>query len=131
MNPCCGPCNSSPYPTGWLTLSIALRFLLALGIVLTAALLARSDTPTAAEIERLIKQLGDDDFDRREAAAKRLDAIGEPALEAVRKARDSDDPEVRQRAREVVRLIERRVFGEELALPGHTSDIVTLAVSPD
>src|SRR5437868_3542436 len=35
-----------------------------------------------AKIDRLIKQLGDDDFAKREAASKELDALGEPALAA-------------------------------------------------
>jgi hypothetical protein len=38
--------------------------------------------PGDAEIEHLIKQLGDSDFRTREAATKRLSEIGEPALGA-------------------------------------------------
>ena len=36
--------------------------------------------PSPAEIARLTEQLGDDDFDTREAATERLKQIGEPAL---------------------------------------------------
>jgi WD40 repeat protein len=64
--------------------------------------LLRGDPGKEAEARRvaaLIKQLGDDDFDQREAASKELQAIGKPALRALRDAAaDSADPEVRQRA---------------------------------
>ena len=42
---------------------------------------AKKDAPrkAAAEIGRLIKQLGDDDFDEREGANKALEALGETA----------------------------------------------------
>jgi hypothetical protein len=39
-----------------------------------------------AQIDRLIKQLASDRFTEREAAAQELDRIGEPALEALRRA---------------------------------------------
>jgi hypothetical protein len=53
----------------------------------------------SAEIDRLIQQLGSPRFADREAAGKRLQAIGEPAFEALRKAASaSADPEIRQRA---------------------------------
>ena len=55
--------------------------------------------PDDAEIARLVKQLGDDDFDQREAATKQLEAIGEPARAALHEAAAfSKDAEIRQRA---------------------------------
>src|SRR5205814_6087496 len=52
-----------------------------------------------AEIARVVKQLGDDDFDMREAASKELEAIGEPARPALLEAAASSaDLEIRQRA---------------------------------
>ncbi len=39
-----------------------------------------------SEISRLVKQLGSDDFDTREQASKRLDEIGDDALDALHKA---------------------------------------------
>jgi hypothetical protein len=33
------------------------------------------------EIERLVKQLGSDDYDQREAATKALEAVGKPSLD--------------------------------------------------
>src|SRR5215813_2465491 len=56
--------------------------------------------PDDKEIARLIKQLGDDQFHKREAATARLKEIGEPALDALVKAKSSHDPEVRHRAEE-------------------------------
>src|SRR5262245_43843330 len=64
--------------------------------------------PSSAEVARLIGQLGDDDFDVREAATKALETIGEPAYEALRKAAREKDPEVRRRAERVVQTIEAR-----------------------
>jgi hypothetical protein len=58
------------------------------------------------EIERLIKELGDDSFEVREAAGRRLAEIGAPALPALRKAADAADPEVRNRARRLVETLE-------------------------
>ena len=37
--------------------------------------------PSAAEIGRLIEPLGDDDFDRREAATERLADLDEPVFD--------------------------------------------------
>src|SRR5438128_1630906 len=62
------------------------------------------------EISRLITQLGSDKFKEREAATKRLREIGEPALAALRKAAaHSADDEVRRRASEVVRVVQKRL----------------------
>src|SRR5262245_46458426 len=56
-----------------------------------------------ARIQRLIKQLGHDRFAKREEASKELDAIGEPAIDALRKATASDgDAEIRCRAQRIL-----------------------------
>jgi hypothetical protein len=57
-----------------------------------------TQTPDLERVAALIRQLGDDAFAKREAASKELLAIGVPALAALKKARASDDPEVRRRA---------------------------------
>ena len=60
----------------------------------------------AGRIARLIGQLGDDVYAKREAASQELEAIGEPALAALRKAAAaSDDVEIRVRAEKIVRSI--------------------------
>jgi WD40 repeat protein len=92
---------------------------------------ARSAEPTAEDIARLIKQLGSENFAEREAASKRLGALGEPALEQLRQAAQSADPEVRRRARELCAAIERRLHGELRCLVGHRGGVWALAVSPD
>lgn len=60
-------------------------------------------------IASLIRQLGDDDFAKREAATEELDAIGEPALDALRKAATDDDPEIRRRAEKILGAIAGRL----------------------
>lgn len=57
----------------------------------------------AAEVERLIPQLGSNDYKEREAATERLALIGRGALERLRLAYlSSDDLEVRLRIEEIV-----------------------------
>jgi regulation of enolase protein 1 (concanavalin A-like superfamily) len=61
-------------------------------------------------IRAFIKQLGDDAFEKREQAEKRLIAIGAPALELLREtAKESTDAEVRERAGRVLRGIDQQV----------------------
>jgi uncharacterized protein (TIGR03067 family) len=71
-------------------------------------------------IVRLIKQLGDGAFARREAASKELEAIGAPALAALRKvAGSSDDAEVRLRAKRIdARVVEAAAKSELAKLQG-------------
>jgi hypothetical protein len=58
-------------------------------------------------IDALIGQLGDKEFAKRQAAAKGLEAIGEPALAALRQAaKSSDSPETRRRAEQLIQIIE-------------------------
>lgn len=82
----------------------------------------------AADIRKLIEQLGDDDLTRRREASKRLEEIGTPALELLRKAEDGHrDPDVKLRAGLIVRAIEAKAraieaksWGEVRALVGPT-----------
>lgn len=53
----------------------------------------------AAEVAKLVKQLGDENWDLREAAQKRLAEIGKPAVAALREALGSKDMEVTIRAK--------------------------------
>jgi hypothetical protein len=63
------------------------------------------------DLARLIRQLGHVKFKERLTASKHLDALGEAALDALRRvAATSTDLEVRQRAGRLVRNIERRLF---------------------
>jgi uncharacterized protein (TIGR03067 family) len=66
-------------------------------------------------IARLSKQLGDNAFRKREAASKELEAIGEPAVAALRKAAaSSDDIEIRLRAERLIAALRLRLEAEEL-----------------
>jgi hypothetical protein len=58
-------------------------------------------------IQSLIEQLGDKDFQRREAASKALAALGADGLPALQKGRSHPDPEVRRRLEELIPPLER------------------------
>lgn len=59
----------------------------------------------AIQIEKLIAQLGDDEYARRERAQEELLAIGLPAFDPLMLAQESDDVEIGFRARNLVRRI--------------------------
>ena len=97
--------------------------LLALGFGLVAASAAPAPTadnaekPDAARISKLVAQLGSDDFDAREKASAELDAVGEPALDALREAVKSTDEEVHKRAETLVSAIEKRAASRNALAP--------------
>jgi WD40 repeat protein len=106
-----------------------------IGIIATLALLIASaalflasakssqdkkDSSDEKTIRDLIAQLGDDSFDKREEADKKLAAIGEPALELLRQAaKANSDAEVRQRAEGLMRTIAKSFFQETRRFDGH------------
>ncbi len=59
-----------------------------------------------AVIAALIKKLGDESFQVREQATKDLTATGKPATRLLEQAKQSSDPEVATRAREILKKIE-------------------------
>jgi tetratricopeptide (TPR) repeat protein len=63
---------------------------------------AAANRPSKEEIGRWIRQLGDNDFDVREAASRNLWAAGRPAEAALHRARQSTDLEVARRAKEIL-----------------------------
>lgn len=65
--------------------------------------------PDQATIRKLVEQLGSDTFAEREQASKALDAIGAPALQALREATKSRDAEVRKRAADLAGKLEKRL----------------------
>src|SRR5262249_15486039 len=71
----------------------------------------------AKKIAKLIEDLGSDTFADRQKANETLDAIGEPALEALRKATKSSDAEIRKRASDLVGKIETRVESGRVLKP--------------
>lgn len=91
------------------------------------------DKKTSQEqIKRLVTQLGDDDFAKRVRAKKQLQTVGEPALDALRKAADSSrDAEVRKAAKELVEAIERKSSGLLHVFGGHGNRVNGVAISSD
>jgi hypothetical protein len=68
-------------------------------------LLEPKAAPSKARIEKLIGELGAEDFQARQAATTQLRQIGEAALPYLEKAEKSTDAEVRRRAGELVRTL--------------------------
>ena len=83
---------------------------LALALPLAGALAA---PPDEAGIARLVKQLGSDVFAEREAASRELEKAGEAAQGALERAAQSDDAEVRRRARELLTRLHQKLYGEQ------------------
>ena len=72
---------------------------------------------TQPAISEMIKSLGDSSFEVREKAEKDLGLAGEPALEQLRKARKSEDPEIRRRAESLIKKIETESDNKKLIDP--------------
>jgi WD40 repeat protein len=122
-------CRGSETTVGGGSLS---RWLLAWGLLLAAAAVAgRAETPDNPAVVRLVEKLGSTVFQEREEATKRLDALGESALPLLRRAVASEDLEVRLRARNLLGDIQRRLYGQRLALVGHRDVVVSIALSSD
>jgi len=68
------------------------------------------DETMTARIQCLIQQLGDNSYAKRGAANRELQSIGEPALDALRKAAAAtDDAEVRGRAERIIEAVMRPI----------------------
>ncbi|HVS40207.1 MAG TPA: hypothetical protein VMS17_31910 [Gemmataceae bacterium] len=98
--------------------------LLALGLglgVLAAAepSVEQPAKPDADKIAKLVAQLGSDSFDDREKASADLEAIGDPAYDALRQALKNNDEEIRKRAEILVGKIDRRRESAEALKPKH------------
>jgi uncharacterized protein (TIGR03067 family) len=88
---------------------------------------AAGKKPVAARIDSLIRQLGNEQFVRREAASKELERIGEPALPALRQAAAaSQDPEIVRRAEQIIRAFTGRIAAKVLRELEGTWSLVTL-----
>ena len=84
-----------------------IALILAAVLLLAADDKAKEPIPSAAQIQKWVKQLGDEDFKVREEATRDLIKAGEAALDAVTKATESKDPEVKQRALMIIQQIEK------------------------
>jgi hypothetical protein len=93
---------------------------LALGLTAGVRLYAEAGKPAKADpaaIAKLVSQLGSDNFSDREQAFTKLEEIGTPALEALKKAAKSEDAETRRRAEDLLEKIEAKARSEELLAP--------------
>ena len=125
---------------GRIAMSRVLRCLLAIACsaLFLSAVVGGEDTKTVgpaktpAEIDRLIKQLGSDDFDKREAASSALEAIGESALKALSEAEaGSPDAEVVLRAAQVIKAVNASLNKRMRPFEGHQGWVLSVAFSRD
>jgi HEAT repeats len=114
--------------------SLAYLFSTGLALAQDNATTPEAKKPNVDEkaIRALIGQLGDDAFEVREAAHKRLAALGEPALELLQKAaKESTDAEVRERLGQLIQAITNSFFVEVRRFEQHKNWTTRLAVTPD
>src|SRR5690349_25072559 len=96
--------------------AVAMRTLVVIAVLASAASLFAQDEK---RIQDAIKGLGAESFEEREKATADLKKIGAPALEALKKAAaDSDDPEVRVRAKRLVDSIQKPAEKPKQTMPG-------------
>jgi WD40 repeat protein len=126
VNACCRSAPQPARPIGRL-----FRLTLAVGSLLLAVWAVRAESPKPAEIAGLVRKLASDDFDERESASKRLLDIDEDGLIALRKEPPQDDAEVNRRLRDIIRTVEKRLYGEEFILTGHSGHVVSVSASRD
>jgi WD40 repeat protein len=87
---------------------------------------------SAEEISRLVDQLGDNAFAKRDQARRKLEAIGEPAIAALQKAAESaDDFEIRKAAQAIIRTYETNISGLVHIFGGHGNRVNGVAISDD
>lgn len=83
----------------------------------TIAAAAPVPIPTPREAESLIEKLGHEEYVVREAASRRLEAFGVLALAPLRIAAKSDNPEIAERAKNLLPKIEFRIASDHLLTP--------------
>jgi len=99
---------------------------------LTATAVAEPPAKISPAIQKLIDQLGSEDFGTRKAAETKLTEAGEDALGALREiARTHPDVDVRLRAPVIAAALEKASAVEVSKFEGHTDGVLVLAVSPD
>jgi tetratricopeptide (TPR) repeat protein len=98
-------------------MSVASRFaaVLVLGLFAVALVPAqqppeKKEPPTKEQIDKWIKQLGHEDFDKREEASKKLEEAGQAAEAALQEATKSTDREVVQRAEAILEKFKYGIY---------------------
>ena len=107
-----------------------------LGLAILAGIALAADEapkePAAKELASLIDKLGDEDADIRKDAEKKILAIGEPALPALKQAVVSHpDADVKLRSIVLRQDIRKKLFGQLRQFVGHTGNIRGIAVTSD
>ena len=77
----------------------------------------RPRKPPRANVDQLVNRLGSGAYRDREAASRELDALGPTALDALRKAAASADPETRRRATDLIERIGARLSTARILAP--------------
>ena len=95
---------------------MVIRFFVLAGFLFVASWSVSSQV-TQSAISELIQGFGISSFEIREKSQRDLELLGEPALESLRIARKSDDPEVRRRADALVKKIEVESDNKKLITP--------------
>ena len=84
------------------------------------------------ELDRLVLQLGDDDMAKRAEAKKKLEAVGELAIEPLKKAvESSDDPEVRIAAKTLFDKLDAKIRGRSHVFGDHNGRVNGVAINAD
>src|SRR5262249_32263379 len=111
--------------------SLCVLCLAVLGTTACPSAGADNPPPDPGEIARLIRQLGDVSFPKREEATRRLVDLGESPPAVLGERVRVGDRDVRRRAYLAMRVIRGRLYGAVRQLEGHTNIVVCVAVSPD
>jgi hypothetical protein len=96
---------------------IMLHFGLCPLVILVSSLVSGDESLQTDSIQELIEQLGSVEFAEREIAMKRLEELGPVALDALRLACQSENPEIARRSQELVRKVERKLANEKALAP--------------
>src|SRR5687768_2967875 len=105
-------------PTG----TLCTTFLCALMSQIAQAQSGSTSGTSEAEIAILTSQLSDPVYEKRMGATRRLCAIGQPAMDSLRRLARGDDMESALRARKVIQALERVMFaGVEVRLESDRS----------
>ena len=92
---------------------------------------AAADAPSD-EVKQWIDRLGDDSAKVREEAAKKLQGLGQAALNPLRQAiKGHPDADVRLRAAVIVAAIQKELYGEVRRFTGHNGWVFRLVLSSD
>src|SRR5262245_36446334 len=76
-----------------------------------------AERPTHDRVEQVVVQIGSPVYRERVAASRALDALGDAALDLLRRAAQSSDAETRRRAGELLEKIELRATTARLLAP--------------